>query len=56
LRQSVEAVLNANPSQVEEFRSGKTKVRQFFFGEVMKATKGKANPGVINKVLDDLLA
>ncbi len=55
LRKAVSAVLEANPSQVEEFRQGKTKVRQFFFGEIMKATKGKANPQVINKLLDELL-
>ncbi len=56
LRKAVSAVLDANPSQVEEFRQGKTKVRQFFFGEIMKATKGKANPQIINKLLDELLA
>jgi len=56
LRQTVSAVLTANPGQVEEFRQGKTKVRQFFFGEIMKATKGKANPQIINKLLDELLA
>ena len=55
LRQSVSAVLSANPTQVEDYRQGKTKVRQFFFGEIMKATKGKANPQVINKLLDELL-
>ena len=56
LRKAVSAVLTANPGQVEEFRQGRTKVRQFFFGEVMKATKGKANPQVINKLLDELLS
>lgn len=52
----VTKVLTDNPSQLAEFRSGKTKVRQFFFGEVMKVTKGKANPQVINKILDEQLA
>lgn len=56
LRKAVSEILNANQSQVEEFRQGKTKVRQFFFGEVMKATKGKANPQVINRLLDELLS
>jgi aspartyl-tRNA(Asn)/glutamyl-tRNA(Gln) amidotransferase subunit B len=55
LRKAVSDVLTANPSQVEEFRQGKTKVRQFFFGEIMKSTKGKANPQVINKLLDECL-
>jgi aspartyl-tRNA(Asn)/glutamyl-tRNA(Gln) amidotransferase subunit B len=49
-------VIEDNPSQLESFRAGKTKVRQFFFGEIMKATKGKANPQVINKILDELLS
>lgn len=52
----VSKILADNQSQVESFKAGKTKVRQFFFGEVMKATKGKANPQIINKVLDELLA
>jgi aspartyl-tRNA(Asn)/glutamyl-tRNA(Gln) amidotransferase subunit B len=56
LRKAVSEVLAANPGQVEEFRQGRTKVRQFFFGEIMKATKGKANPQVINKLLDELLS
>lgn len=56
LRQSITEILARHPAQLEEFRSGKIKVRQFFFGEVMKATKGKANPAVINKLLDELLA
>ncbi len=56
LHEAVSKILSANPTQVEEFRQGKTKVRQFFFGEIMKATKGKANPAIINKLLDELLA
>ncbi len=56
LRQSITEILTRFPDQLGEFRSGKIKVRQFFFGEVMKVTKGKANPAVINKLLDELLA
>jgi aspartyl-tRNA(Asn)/glutamyl-tRNA(Gln) amidotransferase subunit B len=52
----VAKVLEANPTQLEEFRSGKTKVRQFFFGETMKALKGKGNPAIINKILDEKLS
>ncbi|MBY0359948.1 MAG: Asp-tRNA(Asn)/Glu-tRNA(Gln) amidotransferase subunit GatB [Candidatus Obscuribacterales bacterium] len=51
----VDEVLEKNPSQLADYRSGKTKLRQFFFGETMKATKGKANPQVINKLLDEKL-
>ena len=56
LRLAIAEVLAANAVQVEEFRQGKTKVRQFFFGEIMKATKGKANPQIVNKLLDELLS
>jgi aspartyl-tRNA(Asn)/glutamyl-tRNA(Gln) amidotransferase subunit B len=56
LREAVSRVLESSPAQVAEFQSGKTKVRQYFFGEVMKQTKGKANPAVVNKLLDELLA
>ncbi|MBC7996377.1 MAG: Asp-tRNA(Asn)/Glu-tRNA(Gln) amidotransferase GatCAB subunit B, partial [Leptolyngbya sp.] len=55
LKNVVEEILNKFPDQLAEFRSGKEKVRQFFFGETMKATKGKGNPQVINKLLDELL-
>lgn len=56
LKKSVADILATFPDQLADYRAGKTKVRQFFFGEVMKATKGKANPAVINKLLDELLA
>lgn len=52
----VEAVLQNNPSQLAEFHAGRTRIRQFFFGECMKATKGKGNPILINKILDSKLA
>ena len=52
----VDRVLSDNPGQLAEFRAGKVKVRQFFFGETMKALKGKGNPQVINKLLDEKLA
>ncbi|HEY9784009.1 MAG TPA: Asp-tRNA(Asn)/Glu-tRNA(Gln) amidotransferase subunit GatB [Candidatus Obscuribacterales bacterium] len=55
LKELVEKVLADSPSQLEDFRKGKTKVRQYFFGEVMKATRGKGNPQIINKLLDELL-
>jgi aspartyl-tRNA(Asn)/glutamyl-tRNA(Gln) amidotransferase subunit B len=55
LREQVKTVLSSSPSQLDEYRKGRTKVRQYFFGEVMKASKGKANPQIINKLLDELL-
>jgi aspartyl-tRNA(Asn)/glutamyl-tRNA(Gln) amidotransferase subunit B len=56
LRTTITEVLNKFPDQLQEYRGGKTKVRQFFVGEIMKLTKGKANPQVLNKLLDELLA
>ena len=47
----VAEVLQANPSQVGEFKGGKEKVLGFLVGQVMKASKGKANPAMVNKLL-----
>jgi aspartyl-tRNA(Asn)/glutamyl-tRNA(Gln) amidotransferase subunit B len=47
----VAEVLDANPTEVEAFRNGKTKLLGFFMGQVMQATKGKANPQIVNKLL-----
>jgi aspartyl-tRNA(Asn)/glutamyl-tRNA(Gln) amidotransferase subunit B len=52
---AVDAVIAANPDQVEQFRAGKDKVLGFFVGQVMKATQGKANPGQVNQILRDKL-
>ncbi len=49
------AVLDKNPKQVEQYRSGKTNVLGFFVGQVMKATQGKANPQAVNDTLRKLL-
>ena len=45
--------IQAYPSQVEEFKGGKEKVLGFLVGQVMKASKGKANPGIVNKLLKE---
>jgi aspartyl-tRNA(Asn)/glutamyl-tRNA(Gln) amidotransferase subunit B len=52
---AVDAVIAKFPAQVEEYRGGKTKVMGFLVGEVMKATKGKANPALVNEVLKERL-
>ena len=49
----VDEVIEANPSQVEELRGGKEKVLGFLVGQIMKASKGKANPGMANKLLKE---
>lgn len=51
LEKMIAAVLEKNPAQVEEFRSGKEKVIGFLVGQVMQATKGKANPKLVNEIL-----
>jgi aspartyl-tRNA(Asn)/glutamyl-tRNA(Gln) amidotransferase subunit B len=48
---AVDTVLAANSKQVSQYRSGNEKVFGFFVGQVMKATRGKANPQIVNDVL-----
>jgi aspartyl-tRNA(Asn)/glutamyl-tRNA(Gln) amidotransferase subunit B len=47
----VDAIVAANPAQVAEYRAGKEKAFNFFVGQVMKASKGKANPNQVNETL-----
>jgi aspartyl-tRNA(Asn)/glutamyl-tRNA(Gln) amidotransferase subunit B len=47
----VDAIVAANPAQVAEYRAGKEKAFNFFVGQAMKATKGKANPAQVNEML-----
>ncbi|MDD2897475.1 MAG: Asp-tRNA(Asn)/Glu-tRNA(Gln) amidotransferase subunit GatB [Desulfuromonadaceae bacterium] len=51
----INEIMTANAGQVEEYRGGKEKVFGFFVGQVMKASKGKANPSVVNELLLDKL-
>ena len=51
----IDEVIAANPHQVEQFRAGKEKVLGFFVGQIMKQSKGKANPGQVNQMLRDKL-
>ncbi len=48
-------VVAANPQSVEDYRAGKDKAIGFLVGQVMKQSKGKANPGLVNKLLLELL-
>jgi aspartyl-tRNA(Asn)/glutamyl-tRNA(Gln) amidotransferase subunit B len=56
LEKAIQEVLNANADQVEQYRQGKEKVFGFLVGQVMKTTKGKANPQVVNELLKKMLA
>ncbi|WP_027191240.1 Asp-tRNA(Asn)/Glu-tRNA(Gln) amidotransferase subunit GatB [Fundidesulfovibrio putealis] len=51
LEAAIDAVIAANPAEAEAFRGGKTKLMGFFVGQIMKATKGQANPGLVNELL-----
>ncbi len=52
----IDQVMEANPGQLADYRSGKDKLFGFFVGQVMKATQGKANPAQVNDVLRKKLA
>ena len=56
LEKAIQEVLNANEDQVAQYRQGKEKVFGFLVGQVMKLTKGKANPQVVNELLKKMLA
>lgn len=47
----IQRIIDANVEQVEEYRSGKEKIFGFFVGQVMKESKGKANPKLVNELL-----
>jgi len=47
----IDAVISANPQQVEQYQAGKDKLLGFFVGQVMKASQGKANPQQVNELL-----
>jgi aspartyl-tRNA(Asn)/glutamyl-tRNA(Gln) amidotransferase subunit B len=51
----IDEVIAANPKQVEQFRGGKEGLFGFFVGQVMKASKGKANPKIVNERLREKL-
>jgi aspartyl-tRNA(Asn)/glutamyl-tRNA(Gln) amidotransferase subunit B len=52
---AVDQVLAANAAKVDEYRGGKDKLFGFFVGQIMKATSGKANPEIVNRVLKERL-
>ena len=55
LRSVIEQVIASNPQSVEDYRNGKEKAIGFLVGQTMKAMKGKANPGLVNQILKELL-
>ena len=55
LEAMVDKVIAASPAQVEQYRAGKTKLLGFFVGQVMKESRGQANPAVVNTILAEKL-
>jgi aspartyl-tRNA(Asn)/glutamyl-tRNA(Gln) amidotransferase subunit B len=51
----IEDAMAANPKQLEQYRSGKTTVFNFFLGQVMKASRGQADPAAVNRLLKEKL-
>nr|GMD70544.1 glutamyl-tRNA(Gln) amidotransferase subunit B, chloroplastic/mitochondrial-like [Ipomoea batatas] len=51
IEKMVDKVIADNPKQLEQYRGGKTKLQGYFAGQVMKESKGKANPKMLNKIL-----
>ncbi|MGB9766236.1 MAG: Asp-tRNA(Asn)/Glu-tRNA(Gln) amidotransferase subunit GatB [Sulfurihydrogenibium sp.] len=56
IRNIVKSVLEKHPAEVEKYKSGNEKILGFLVGQVMKETKGKANPQLVNKILREELA
>ncbi len=56
LKATIEEIVAKNPQSVEDYKNGKDKAIGFLVGQTMKATGGKANPGVVNKLLKEILA
>ncbi|TNF62592.1 MAG: Asp-tRNA(Asn)/Glu-tRNA(Gln) amidotransferase GatCAB subunit B, partial [Deltaproteobacteria bacterium] len=55
IEEEVRRILDASPSQVAQYKDGKTNIIGYFVGQVMKATKGAANPKAVNEILRRLL-
>ncbi|WP_027720955.1 Asp-tRNA(Asn)/Glu-tRNA(Gln) amidotransferase subunit GatB [Maridesulfovibrio zosterae] len=52
----VDKILAENPDEVEAFKGGKKKLMSFFMGQIMRETKGKANPGMVSKMISEKLS
>ncbi len=51
IEKMIDDVIAANPKQLEQYRAGKKTVAGFFVGQIMKASKGQANPALVNELL-----
>ena len=55
LRETIEKVVADNPQSVDDYKAGKKKAIGFLVGQTMKAMQGKADPGMVNKILQEIL-
>lgn len=55
LRRTIDQILESHPKEVDSYKQGKTQLLGFFVGQVMKATKGKANPKLTNTIIREIL-
>ncbi len=55
IKEIVEKVVNSHPNEIEAYRNGKTNLLGFFVGQVMKETKGRANPKTVNELIRKIL-
>ena len=55
LQEIVNRIVENNPKSVEDYKAGRDRAIGFLVGQIMKETKGKANPGIVNKMLIDIL-
>jgi aspartyl-tRNA(Asn)/glutamyl-tRNA(Gln) amidotransferase subunit B len=51
----IDEVIAGNPKQLDQFRGGKTTVMGFFVGQVMKASRGQADPAAVNRLMQERL-
>ena len=56
VKEVVSKVIESNPDSIEQFKQGNEKVNKFLMGQCMKQLKGKANPAVVTKILDEELS
>lgn len=56
IKEAIMAALESNPDKLAAYKAGKTKLRGFFVGQVMREMKGKANPAIVNQLLDEALS
>ena len=56
LTKTIEEIVAANPKSVEDYKNGKEKAIGFLVGQTMKAMKGKADPGEVNRILKEILS